>query len=285
MGTMNLKTTNEEKLEIVKLYEQGHSTTKLSKMYGVYPNAINGILKRRNVKLRSSSEAHRKYWINETFFDAIDTEEKAYVLGLFYADGSNNIRRYKAYIMLSESDKDILLKIQKILQSQKPLLYVERKPKNPTHQNRYMLYIDNKHISTKLEELGCMTNKTYLVTFPKWLDLNLYRHFIRGYFDGDGHVGVYNRKGRFSIVGTESFCLSLQKTFFKQLNINSKLYNRWPNRKNNIRDLRVSGNKQILRILEWFYFESTIHMDRKFKKYLELKTVPKFKVGRKKINQ
>ena len=31
----------------------------------------------------------REYQINEDFFDNIDTEEKAYILGFFYVDGTN----------------------------------------------------------------------------------------------------------------------------------------------------------------------------------------------------
>jgi intein-encoded DNA endonuclease-like protein len=233
VGKRNKVLTEKQKEEVVLLYKEGRSTTEIAKIFGVWSNAINGLLKRRNIKLRSASEAHKKYYINETFFDNIDSEEKAYTLGMFYADGSNNINRYKAYIMLAEEDVDILEKIRNLVSPEKPLLYQKRKDGNPKHQNRYMFYIDNKHISIQLEKLGCVTNKTYILKFPEWLDKKLYKHFIRGYFDGDGHVGLYGKQIQISIVGTENFCMSLQSTLSIK-NIDSRIYCRFPERENSI---------------------------------------------------
>lgn len=269
MGSRNNVLTSTQKEECVKLYLLGKSTIFLAKRYGVYSNAIRGILQRRHVKFRSLSLANRKYKINETFFDTIDTEEKAYILGLFYADGSNNIRRYKAYIMLAEQDVDILEKIRSIISPSKPLLYSKRKNNNLKHQNRYMFYIDNKHISIQLEKLGCVTNKTQSLTFPKWLNKKLYNHFLRGYFDGDGHIGIYGIRMQFSIVSTESFCISIKK-IANSLGVTSIiLYTRFPERKNNTRNLKITKKSEMVVFLKWLYNNATIYMNRKYFKYLE----------------
>ncbi len=270
MGSRNSVLTQKEKEECVELYISGESTVSLAKKYGVYPNSINGILRRRNVNIRKSSEAHRKYKINESFFDFIDSEEKAYILGLFYADGSNNIRRFKAYISLSEVDVDILYKIRSLISPDKPLLYSKRNDGNSNHKNRYMFYIDNKHISKQLENLGCVTNKTFKITFPNWIDNDLIHHFVRGYFDGDGHIGIYNNKARISVVSTESFCNKL-KSIIENIGIKcSDLYCRFPERENSTRDFRITGNKNVLSFLIWIYRDATIYMERKYKKYQEL---------------
>lgn len=280
MGSRNNVLTKLQKEECVQLYNLGKPTTFLAKKYGVCTNAINGLLRRRGVVLKSFSEAHRKYRINENFFDNIDTEEKAYILGLFYADGSNNIRRYKAYIMLAEQDVDILKKIKNIISPDKPLLYSKRKNNNPKHQNSYMFYIDNKHISIQLEKLGCVTNKTFKLTFPEWLDNNLCNHFIRGYFDGDGHIGIYGNRIRISIVSTESFCNSI-KDILNTLDIKiSKLYCRFPERHNNTRDVRINNNKQSLVFLNWIYNNASIYIDRKYNKYQEAKNLMETKNGK-----
>lgn len=47
----------------------------------------------------------RKYKLNENYFDKIDIEEKAYFLGLLYADG---------YIFTLRSNKYVRLQLQKI---------------------------------------------------------------------------------------------------------------------------------------------------------------------------
>jgi len=279
MGSRNRVLTEEQKLEVVNEYQSGLSTPHLAKKYGVHSNAIRGILLRRNIKLRSPSKCHRKYYINEDFFDNINSQEKAYVLGIFYADGSNNIRKHKAYISLAEKDVDIVKKIRDLISPNKPLLYSKRNPENIKHQNRYMFYIDNKHMSEQLEKIGCITNKTFRLKFPKWLNKDLYNHFIRGYFDGDGHIGIYKTKtnkiqANFSIVSTEEFCTSISE-IFKELDINSKLYCRFPESNNSIRDVRIGGNLQILRLLDWLYKDASIYMNRKYQKYLELKSIYK----------
>ena len=57
----------------------------------------------------------RKYKINEKFFSTIDTQEKAYVLGLLYADGYVNKLHTCITLALSEKDADILKKICGVL--------------------------------------------------------------------------------------------------------------------------------------------------------------------------
>ena len=48
-----------------------------------------------------------------------------------------------------------------------------------------------------LLKLGLTPNKSLTIKLPKVPDVYL-KDFVRGYFDGDGHVstGMYNRKGR-----------------------------------------------------------------------------------------
>ncbi len=267
MGSRNLVLSDGEILDAIELYKNGESGPAIAKKYGVYPNSIYGLIKRRGVKTRCHSEAHRKYFIDEDFLDDIDSEEKAYFMGLFYADGSNNVSRGKAYIKLAESDKEILLKLRSIVQPDKPLWFGKRD--NPNHQDQWMLYFDNKKFSNRLSELGCCTNKTHKIKFPTWIDDRLCSHFIRGYFDGDGHVGIYNNRAAISIVGTEDFCMSIVNILSK-ININiNKLYDRHKNG-NNTRSIQFGGNRQVARFLNWMYKDATIYMERKFIKYNEL---------------
>ena len=41
------------------------------------------------------------YQVNETFFESIDSEEAAYVLGFFYADGNNQLNKVSSSKVLS----------------------------------------------------------------------------------------------------------------------------------------------------------------------------------------
>ena len=91
-------------------------------------------------------------------------------------------------IELQERDKDILEEINKELGSNRELYFNDLSSKNSNHQNTYGLIIVNKHMSEILKQKGMMQNKSLVLKFPEWLDEDLYSHFIRGYFDGDGHI-------------------------------------------------------------------------------------------------
>ena len=51
----------------------------------------------------------RKYPIDEQFFDAIDSEEKAYFLGMLYADGTNSMKKTEVSLRLQEEDHEVRL--------------------------------------------------------------------------------------------------------------------------------------------------------------------------------
>ena len=279
--------TDSEKIELCKLYKTEKFTfADLSEKFSVSRVAIGGLLKRRGYKAIPQTILQRKYPIDETYFNKINTEEKAYFLGFLYADGYNNTDRNSVSLGLKETDKDILVKLNNFLQPTKPLQYIKyRNIKSrgfENSQNQYRLVIANKHISQKLKELGCEKAKTFNIIFPNWLKKNLIRHFIRGYFDGDGYFG----KQGICIIGTESFCKSLSNIFRKQLNINTYIRTRHPERKHNIRMLETNGRRQIKKFGDWIYKNSNIYLKRKYNKYLSLKVASRniMKLGLDKAN-
>lgn len=271
---MQTRTTDEEKIEIVKRYLSGENAINIAPDYNISTVALLGLLHRRNIKIRSASQTSREYPIDETFFDNIDTQEKAYFLGILYADGYNNTDRNAVNLGLKENDKEILVKLNNLLQPAKPLQFVNMKSNRKQEiksSDQYRLVIANKHISKRLSELGCVKAKTFKIVFPEWLNKNLIQHFIRGYFDGDGCLSwSFPRKalqGCCSIVGTEQFCKSIKNHLLKFLKINCCISIRHPERKNNIRTLTIGGNCQIMAFLQYIYQNSCIHLNRKYVKY------------------
>ena len=251
--------THKEKTELFAKYETGKYTgADLAKEYPITLTAINGLLRRNGYKSKSQSELQRKYSINENFFDVIDTEEKAYFLGFLYADGCNATNRNAVILSLKEDDRDILEKLNSLLQPKKPL--------GRTKYGQNTLMISNKHISQRLIELGCHRAKTYSLVFPseKQVPKYLVRHFVRGYFDGDGWVG----KNSICIVGTIDFCNSLSSLLKNKFDINCYIRARHPERKNNIRMLEINS-RQARVFLKWIYSNSTIHMQRKYDRYIK----------------
>ena len=86
--------------------------------------------------LLSLSIVSNKYVFDKTFFQEIDTEEKAYILGFIYADGNisniENDKHYRIRILLKKSDSNILEKIKTAIKYTGPIHYRKSKYKNKT---------------------------------------------------------------------------------------------------------------------------------------------------------
>lgn len=260
--------------EIILRYTNGESIRQIRKISGYSINKISKVLKENNIKVISNIDRLRKYKIDENYFNKIDNEHKAYTLGLLYADGTNNEKKNIVKISLNEEDKDILIKVKKPITPDKPLRYYT--PKKGKIQCSFV--IDNSKISKKLSKLGVINNKTFKLKFPSYLEDTLVRHFIRGYFDGDGCISLSYPKNYpnypkyyISFTSTEEFLYVLQDILLNKLNISKRKFNnRHPKRKNNIRTLQIGGNLQVKKILEYLYKDSNIFLDRKYNKYMEL---------------
>lgn len=129
----------------------------------------------------------------------IDSQEKAYLLGLFYSDGcvcmSN--KRYIAHIVLHEDDKPLL----ELLVYKFPFFKLKKHAKRA-----WRIECSQKAVVEDLLNNGMYYRKSTenkeLLKMPN-LDDDLISHFIRGYFDGDG--SVYKQKQgntKFEIGGT-----------------------------------------------------------------------------------
>ncbi len=167
---------------------------------------------------------------NESFFENINTEAKAYFLGLMYADGcicEQKIGQNRININLKYHDKHILETFKKHLEYTGKLTFTENSKKKLKFniQDQYRLRISSNKLCNDLSKHGCTPRKTFTLKFPTTVPEHLLRHFIRGLFDGDG--GVYSKiKGRnkftpifrFQITGTYNICEGINQLFFKLFN-------------------------------------------------------------------
>lgn len=119
------------------------------------------------------------------FFDTIDTPEKAYYIGFIAADGCLYRRTIPHYqgmisITIAREDEYILERFKKAIGTTKPLTHFNTKYAT--------LQIISDSLFQGLLSHNLDTRKTYGNTIPTDIPDNLYKYYLRGYFDGDGSI-------------------------------------------------------------------------------------------------
>lgn len=209
----------------------------------------------------------RKYSFNEHYFDIIDCQEKAYWLGFFAADGYNHRDKGCIELRLHKQDMEILNKFKSCIEANNPIaLYKE------TYCN---LSLYSKHLCEKLAEYGLDQAKTYTLQLPS-LEKSLMRHFIRGYFDGDGCFSVIKRNDRknpnsktyqFNITGMEGPLSIIQQHLVDNVGV---VKNSLKKRASTMAvTIHYSGRNVCKKILDYLYNNATIYLQRKYNKYKE----------------
>lgn len=251
--------------KILLLYKNNTSIADIANKYCIGRKRVSDILKEYNVQIRTPDVYSRKYTLNEHYFDEINTPNKAYIIGLLYADGCVSKDGNMVFISLQEKDSDILTMINTEIRSNRPLRIIRYNDKNLNWSNQYQLTINSRYVVDRLIQLGVIPNKSLKVEFPKWLCEELYFHFLRGYIDGDGCI-VKNEK-RVSLIGTESFCTYISEYLYNKLGIHSSISVCHNNANSPTRDLRVSGGRQAKILLDALYENADMYISRKYDLY------------------
>lgn len=176
----------EEEKEICTLYQkEGYSLTLIRQKYHCRIEAIKAVLAKYNVKIKKQGQSKNRL-VNENFFEAIDSEEKAYFLGLIFTDGSitnDNKRSPMFRLQLKISDVEILEKLRQCLNIHSQLIYDKRAGKECV-----TLCLRNKKIANDLAKYGIVQNKTYITKHLPKIPEIYEKDFLRGLLDGDGSI-------------------------------------------------------------------------------------------------
>lgn len=232
-------------------YEQGMTIRECAKEANTSYHKMRVYLHSIGV-VRSKSEArnllgpiHRKYTANHSFFNDIDTEEKAYWLGFITADGHVNDRSVR--LELAIKDKNHLIKFLSSLESEH-LIY--------EYKDACLVAIKSRELAQDLHKLGLHNNKS-VSAHPASIPKELLVHYWRGVFDGDGHI---SDKGCV-LAGTQSMCEGF-KNFLINAGISTRV-NVLPIKNANCFKFATSGLTMIKSIHSLLYDNSNVSLDRK----------------------
>lgn len=196
--------------------------------------------------------------VDANSFENIDSEEKAYWLGFLMADGCVFEKRNSIELSLKEEDLEHLKKFKRFMKSEHK---ISKKIKHGKYVG-YRITITNKKIKKDLINNECIPNKTKNMKFPN-IEKNLYNHFIRGYFDGDGSIVKHSTaKISLEILGHKEFLSEIANFFGVEGHVYSFNHS-------SISRFMIAG-KKANEIMKCLYKDSTIHLERKYNKYLQL---------------
>lgn len=260
--------SDEQKIQLVKDYQTGlYNCKQLGQKYSITSSGIRSLLIRRKVYNKYDRAKYtRKVAVNEHFFDVIDTEEKAYFLGLLYADGCNDYHIDKGSVLLylQAEDDYILREFCQCLDYDYVLRY--RRPRKSHHKQQTVLKIHSKIMSARLNELGCVPRKSLILEYPNHEQVpeSLMHHFVRGYFDGDGSIYECNNVIDVKVTSSAIFCNGLQR-YLSRLEIPCSV-ELHPNPKT--ASVRFTSKESRMLFLRWIYQNANYFLTRKHDKYL-----------------
>jgi hypothetical protein len=268
--------TETEIKNIQSLYlDDGYSTQTIANILGHSCGFIKKTLKDQGVNLRTLSQACNRIKNINNIFANIDNECSAYYLGLFFADGSIKKNNNCCELKLIECDRHILTTLSNLIYGVDRTIFVDYKKYKyaGNASNLYTLKVSSPEIKQSLISYGCVPKKSLILEFPA-LRYDLLRHFIRGYFDGDGCLTIDRSKMykdfKLIITSTNNFCQSIKDIIGSCLDVNGRV--KGGTKENNItKNLCIGGNRQILRFMNWLYLDANYFLNRKYTKYLELK--------------
>lgn len=197
------------------------------------------------------------------------SEEMAYILGFICADGwlYLDVRKKqtgygRVCISINKKDIDVLEKIVDVIGYSRDRIHYKKS------DDTVYLYIYNSNTYNDLVRLGLTPNKSLTL---KWINVpkEYKRHFIRGYFDGDGSLTEQFQTEKYckltiQFLGTVDFLQGLVKTFEDELGI-VDTGKKIENTQSKAKCLRYR-TKQARDILIWLYSDSNIYMNRKYNK-------------------
>lgn len=251
----------------IQMMKDGKNQKEIGLEFGISSQRVSDCFKFYNVKFD-----RRGLRINDHFFDVIDSELKAYLLGYLVADGccrlekrSHGNKRTKRVAFNSTiDDKEAIEALHSNICPDSSLLI-----KNYTHNRRkkpqYTLQWTSEHMFDVLGEKYNIrphktTDKAFFIpeeTIPE----SLWRHFIRGFFDGDGHIGSCT----IEFVFTSEPFMNQIMGWFK--NFHYRIYHIQGKRTDYWKVVIPASDKVKKCIYDFFYKDSTIYLSRKYEAF------------------
>lgn len=190
-----------------RLYEEGKSLEEIADMYGCGRTTVTTHLC-SVMEIKTVSEALRKNFLQDDYFEKINDVEKAYWLG--YAFATVSFKLYETHPVLifttSSDKKDTLQELKEILQCKDKKIheYV---------LGTVTLRLDGVKIIEDLQQKGIQEHDVDC-SFIQSLPNELFFAFLRGYFKEKGFV--HKETSAITLEGSPTFLYELQQLLIEK---------------------------------------------------------------------
>lgn len=279
----------EQRVQMKELYLSGKAIVTIA----TEMNTDKGTLRREIMNmgiLRTKGEAQRLCmgisYVRSNAFNIL-TPEALYWIGMLYADGFIENKTPVLGIALAETDKGHLEKFNQFLGGQlkvsdvTPKITDRRLKGQVTFGGKmFRVKVADRQLYDRLKQLGFTANKTYEIV-PNDL-LKYSRDFWRGAVDGDGWfskstVTVFNEAlqknktyeyPKIGLSGNKATIEAFLK-FIELSGIECQSACKKAPRENELYSMDSAG-KPAIAIMNLLYKDSTVYLERKYNKYLEM---------------
>lgn len=256
--------TSELKQEIIKYYLSQPMTMKqVEDKYELSHPTVTKILK--DVTKYSKAKLNNPN-ANERFFKNIDSEEKAYFLGLLISDGNvfkdSTGRQASISITLDLNDEYILQKFKEVLNVNTSI--------SKDGRGCGQIAIRSNLMADDLKQYSVVPRKSYITYLPKINDIYM-SHLIRGILDGDGSILAKSspkQDGHNRYLHSISFCGSHQlmediaKYLYNNLQLKQPIQV-YDYQDKNLSDIHIQNYEDMEKVGDWLYKDATIYLVRK----------------------
>ncbi|MBI3651476.1 MAG: hypothetical protein HY231_10695 [Acidobacteria bacterium] len=264
----NKRLTPEMEQLIIAHYQEGHTAREVLKLIPFKTKkTVYDVLEKHGVAKRSPYGRADYKSYHEAIFANVDTQAKAYWLGILLTDGyiSDTRNNGEPQIGLQMIDCELLEKFREFLGSTNPVLHI--KARSIRHQPLYRVTVSSQRMAADLSRYGVVPRKSALTYLPV-LQQEFMPHLLRGILDGDGTVSHRQDGGAIiGFCGSERLLTEIRMWLICKLGISD---NRLHQNKS-VAFIQWSLDADIRKITRYLYQNAEVYLERKkvlLKRYL-----------------
>lgn len=269
-GRKKKELTDEQIEHIKKMIDEGAFLIEVAEYCNLNKETMRLRLQELGLTIQNTNRINRR--IKSDYFSVVDAPEKAYWLGFLFTDGSVDHYRATGRIRLQLQEQDI-----EILEKFKEDLGLDSKIVYDTRVNSTCCSVEfvDEQMFNDLGKYGIIPQKTYKqehILYDLIPDEYIYA-FILGLFDGDGCLTYSENCSSDVTFGFTSYHEAAVRDF--QFLIDTYVLNKQKSNQpifTSAWHVNWRGRLQVLKILDKLYENCPRHLNRKYEKYLHLKS-------------